>query len=105
MTAPLDNDLLAEILMTAWEYGFHLQTVTTEMQRHLDALIAEGLIADAGGHLYGGAGEEARARKRYAELRGVRSCARCHCTDDWACDGGCWWAAPDLCSRCVQETA
>ena len=28
-------------------------------------------------------------------------CRVCGCTEDRACDGGCLWAAPNLCSRCV----
>lgn len=30
----------------------------------------------------------------------VRSCKACGCTQDNACEGGCWWVAPDLCSNC-----
>lgn len=29
-----------------------------------------------------------------------RRCRRCGCTDDQACEGGCWWVEPDLCSAC-----
>lgn len=29
------------------------------------------------------------------------ACRRCGCTNDQACEGGCWWAAPGLCSACV----
>lgn len=34
------------------------------------------------------------------------ACRECGCTDDHACDGGCWWAPdhPDggrLCSQCA----
>lgn len=28
-------------------------------------------------------------------------CRVCGCTNDRACPGGCVWAEPDLCSRCV----
>lgn len=28
-------------------------------------------------------------------------CSECNCTDDHACPGGCYWAAPNLCSKCV----
>lgn len=28
-------------------------------------------------------------------------CKICGCTDDHACKGGCYWAAPNLCSKCV----
>jgi hypothetical protein len=30
----------------------------------------------------------------------VRTCRGCGCTDDYGCDGGCWWVADDLCSAC-----
>jgi hypothetical protein len=29
-----------------------------------------------------------------------RRCHKCGCTDDNACEGGCWWVGPELCSRC-----
>jgi hypothetical protein len=29
-----------------------------------------------------------------------RSCAVCGCTDDRACEGGCHWVGPNLCSAC-----
>lgn len=28
-------------------------------------------------------------------------CCECHCTEDRACPGGCGWAEPGLCTRCV----
>ena len=28
-------------------------------------------------------------------------CRACGCTESHACPGGCVWATPDLCSRCV----
>ena len=28
-------------------------------------------------------------------------CARCQCTDESPCEGGCSWVEPDLCSSCV----
>lgn len=33
----------------------------------------------------------------------VRACRECGCTDDHACEGGCWWVSYDLCSACVGE--
>ena len=30
-------------------------------------------------------------------------CRICGCTDDRACDGGCSWAEPGLCSACVAK--
>jgi len=37
-----------------------------------------------------------------AERRNMRHCSVCGCSDDDACDGGCEWACPDLCSNCVE---
>jgi hypothetical protein len=31
---------------------------------------------------------------------GIRACRVCGCTLESACDGGCYWVGPDLCSRC-----
>ncbi|MEG0943251.1 MAG: hypothetical protein RSF86_06435 [Angelakisella sp.] len=31
-----------------------------------------------------------------------QKCRVCGCTDDHACPGGCYWVAPDLCSRCAD---
>lgn len=32
---------------------------------------------------------------------GVTACRVCGCTDAVACDGGCGWTEPDLCSSCA----
>lgn len=32
-----------------------------------------------------------------------RFCRVCGCTDDAACEGGCYWVEPDLCSACVAR--
>lgn len=32
-------------------------------------------------------------------------CRVCGCTQENACDGGCWWVEPDLCSRCAEAEA
>ncbi|HVL65763.1 MAG TPA: hypothetical protein VM364_00745 [Vicinamibacterales bacterium] len=32
---------------------------------------------------------------------GEMTCRVCGCSDSRACRGGCLWAAPNLCSRCV----
>ena len=31
------------------------------------------------------------------------TCRICHCTDLRACEGGCSWAGPNLCTRCQEE--
>lgn len=36
---------------------------------------------------------------------GESRCLSCGCTDSVACEGGCWWAAPGLCSRCAKKGA
>jgi hypothetical protein len=30
-------------------------------------------------------------------------CRECQCTDDHACEGGCYWVEPDLCSACAGD--
>lgn len=30
-----------------------------------------------------------------------RRCRVCGCTDEWACEGGCYWVEEDLCSTCA----
>ena len=30
-------------------------------------------------------------------------CRECGCSDDKPCEGGCYWAEPDLCSRCDED--
>lgn len=32
----------------------------------------------------------------------LRKCRYCGCTDDRACEGGCWWIADDVCSSCGE---
>lgn len=32
-------------------------------------------------------------------------CVACGCCEHQACDGGCIWATPNLCSRCVRCSA
>ena len=38
-------------------------------------------------------------------LASVRRCRVCGCTDDRACEGGCYWIEADLCSRCAGPPA
>lgn len=42
------------------------------------------------------------------EIKEVRVCRACGCTDDWACEGGCSWVEDpeglgDLCSQCLPK--
>lgn len=41
----------------------------------------------------------ARVRRRGYKLQS-RICRDCGCTEDRACEGGCWWVEVDLCSSC-----
>lgn len=34
---------------------------------------------------------------------GIAACEKCGCTDDNACQGGCFWIQPGLCSACACE--
>lgn len=38
-----------------------------------------------------------------ASLGDGRICRRCNCTTDRACEAGCWWVEPDLCSACRSQ--
>lgn len=42
--------------------------------------------------------EEPRPRKKKAK------CRVCGCTDDHACEGGCYWVEKDLCSTCYEAS-
>lgn len=35
----------------------------------------------------------------------VQTCRACGCTDMRACEGGCYWIEPDLCSACAERSA
>ena len=52
----------------------------------------------------GSPGQDIQSRTRI-EFRGVvvPSCRHCGCTDEFACEGGCYWVEEDLCSRCAIE--
>jgi hypothetical protein len=32
----------------------------------------------------------------------VEKCLICGCTEDAACDGGCWWSYVNICSNCAS---
>lgn len=68
----------------------------------LAGLLAEGLVLIEEGWGYVVPDEKA-ARFAYARASGQRHCRECGCTEDWACDGGCAWAAPDLCDGHAQD--
>ncbi len=71
------------------------------LQPVLDALCKEGFIERHAG-LHGVNPDREHVARRYrATVLGLRACRACGCTDDWACDEGCSWAEPDLCSGCT----
>lgn len=37
------------------------------------------------------------------ELDDGGTCSGCGCTDDHACEGGCVWVTPTLCSQCARK--
>lgn len=49
---------------------------------------------------------EARGRAEFARqlriARGESVCLVCGCSDTRSCSGGCLWATPTICSRCVR---
>jgi hypothetical protein len=73
-----------------------MEFFTVESPAELDALIATAVTADA-------FALEVLRQEIYDGQ--VRSCRVCGCTDDHACEGGCSWVEPDLCSACAEATA
>ncbi len=57
----------------------------------LREFVVDGITPERSGDYLAAAAEE-----------GPRSCRGCGCTDERACRGGCYWVAPNLCSRCAQ---
>jgi hypothetical protein len=94
--------------------------LSAEDQRQFGALAMLFLVA--GDAVHGSRWDHAfeEAEKRIAELvpkaahypggpdlaaLGIRACRQCGCTDESACEDGCHWVGPDLCSRCAPEAA
>ena len=70
----------------------------------LTALIDKNLILRCPhGTLMFNDDREREARELYAQATGEEACAKCGCTQTWACDGGCWWISPNLCSTCADS--
>lgn len=44
-----------------------------------------------------------RGKSVLITIEDLRICRGCGCWEEAACDGGCEWVEPDLCSRCVPE--
>jgi hypothetical protein len=48
--------------------------------------------------------QEAREGKLFTPSdTGKWKCVMCGCTDENACEGGCWWVYPNLCSACAEK--
>jgi hypothetical protein len=117
MTAAAPNPARGEVLRLVWDIGQlaaeDLYELTggdggsrDDIQADLAALCAAGVIESVqlveGETDYGPTlDQEAAARRLYGQLSGAVACRVCGCSDDWACDEGCDWAEPDLCSACV----
>jgi len=65
-----------------------------EMERDLNAEIVDALPREAF------EASEGRLPRIPSSLGGA--CRICGCTQNFACDGGCGWAAEDLCTACVE---
>lgn len=57
-----------------------------EVQKYLEDLMVQGVL---------------RYSTRGEDPAGGGTCRGCGCTDDHACEGGCFWVEDDLCSRCA----
>ncbi|EYB68839.1 hypothetical protein DEIPH_ctg017orf0216 [Deinococcus phoenicis] len=111
----------AELLRHIWEcgplgvaavlrFGAELGMSAAEVDLRLAHLHTAGLIHvdQPGEHLeaWGPALDaEAAARTAYGHLSGYVACRVCGCTNNWPCDGGCWWAEDDLCTSCADPVA
>lgn len=42
-------------------------------------------------------------KKEKRAMEPHQACRVCGCTDDQACEGGCYWVSYDLCSACVSK--
>lgn len=69
-------------------------------QSTVKPLLADGLLQITGKRPY------ARLRLTTAGKHVLRLlqqvCIGCGCTDDRACEGGCWWVTRDVCSSCAR---
>ncbi|MCX4194496.1 hypothetical protein OMR07_02145 [Methylobacterium organophilum] len=110
--ANLRGDVRAEIGATALELAaaISLQERCSQddlpeiYHRTCDASLVElarGLQALVAFALPDGAFEASDRRPRIPSLLGG-VCRSCGCSQNDACDGGCGWAAEDLCTACVE---
>jgi hypothetical protein len=60
------------------------------VESELRDFVLEGVTPESSVDILAAAAEE-----------GPRTCQRCGCTDDRACQGGCYWVSSDLCSQCA----
>jgi hypothetical protein len=72
----------------------------------LEAFVYAVEAAEYRGHPRPKRAQVAMIRKVVARARATMSflpvCAVCGCTDEHACEGGCAWIAPNLCSKCFK---
>lgn len=119
MSALTPEQWRGELLRDIWQFGptstrllmlrgERVGLTAAQVEEHLAVLHAAGLVHVAevgrGPECYGPALDaEDAARREYGRLSGAVTCRVCGCSDNWACDGGCWWAGDDLCTSCVDQ--
>jgi len=89
-----------------------LSLTLLEFDELLGLALADDKIASGCVTLWFESDPEATGRKLAAEIaswaraeKAKPHCRVCGCSDDAACVGGCWWAAPGFCSRCARQAA
>jgi hypothetical protein len=97
-SAPWDVDRARRFL---GRYARSLGSTAAEIRLHAD-FAAQGpeQMVDFLGHI----GLREAIAETLAEAQ-ARSCRICGCTDNDACEGGCHWIGPDLCSTCEDKAA
>jgi hypothetical protein len=113
MWAELDPEEQAEIgpaaleLVAAWNlqervYEDAIGAPFAKLGDIADARIAQFLMEYFTAYIGREALEAPDGSPRVPSLLG-QVCRDCGCTDDNACEGGCGWAKPDLCTACAME--
>ncbi|MEN6537813.1 MAG: hypothetical protein ABFD89_29445 [Bryobacteraceae bacterium] len=88
----LERKLQLAIDLERWAKGQHDAGNPMGVLGMSDAIVEQILISDEI--------EEARQARIAAGEEMV--CRVCGCSDTRACPGGCYWAAPGLCSKCAE---
>lgn len=105
--APIDDS--RSVAMVCDEEGllkelppnFHLYDASPPRYIAGDAFFCEYVRGDE--DLHSISAKAARLLARMFGRRFTMRCRVCGCTDDRACDGGCSWARPCLCSKCAGK--